>query len=139
MPKPWYRWNNEALILDIRVQPRASRDEIAGPRGERLKIRLTAPPVDGKANQHLLKYLANLCGVRRNQVRLISGANSRNKRIAIEFPKALPAGIDPPDSKQAFLTTCPRALSCYAIHLEGHEGHKGIKVKAVPRMTPKRA
>jgi len=97
MPKPWYRWNNEALILDIRVQPRASRDEIAGPRGERLKIRLTAPPVDGKANQHLLKYLANLCGVRRNQVQLISGANGRNKRIAIEFPKTLPAGIDPPE------------------------------------------
>jgi len=97
MPKPWYRWKNEALILDIRVQPRASRDEIAGPRGERLKIRLTAPPVDGKANQNLLKYLANLCGVRRKQVSLISGANARNKRIAIEFPKTLPTAIDPPE------------------------------------------
>jgi len=97
MPKPWYRWNKGALIVDIHVQPRASHDEIAGPWGERLRIRLTAPPVDGKANQHLLKYLATLCGVRRNQVTLISGANSRNKRIAIEFPKTLPAGIDPPE------------------------------------------
>jgi hypothetical protein len=97
MPKLWYRWKNEALILDICVQPRASRDEIAGPRGDRLKIRLTAPPVDGKANQQLLKFLANLCGVRRSQVSLISGANGRNKRIAIAYPKTLPAGIDPPE------------------------------------------
>ena len=97
MPKPWYRWKNEALILDIRVQPRASRDEIAGPRGNVLKIRLTAPPVDGKANRHLLKDLATLCGGRRNQVNLISGANGRNKRVVIECPKALPAGIDPPE------------------------------------------
>ena len=95
MSKPWYRWKNGALILDICVQPRASRDEIAGPQGERLKIRLTAPPVDGKANQQLLNYLATLCGVRRNQVSLISGVNSRNKRIAIEYPKTLPAGVNP--------------------------------------------
>jgi uncharacterized protein (TIGR00251 family) len=97
MPKPWYRWRNGALILDIRVQPRASRDEIAGPQGERLKIRLTAPPLDGKANRQLLKYLATLCGVRQNQVRLISGSNGRDKRIAIECPKTLPAGVDPPE------------------------------------------
>ena len=97
MPNPWYRWQNGALILEICVQPRASRDEIVGPKGERLKIRLTAPPVDGEANQQLLKLLANLCGVRRNQVSLISGANSRNKRIAIASPKTLPAGIVPPE------------------------------------------
>jgi len=96
MPKPWYRWKNEALILDICVQPRAGRDECVGPRGDRLKIRLTAPPVDGKANQHLLKYLATLCGVRRNKVSLICGANGCNKRVAIDHPKTLPAGIDPP-------------------------------------------
>jgi len=63
----------------------------------RLKIRLTAPPVDGKANQYLLNYLADFCGVRSRQVSLISGNSSRHKRIAIEFPKTLPAGIDPPE------------------------------------------
>ena len=97
MPKPWYRWQNGVLILEIRVQPRASHDEIAGARGERLKIRLTAPPVDGKANSQLLKFLATLFGVRRNQVTLISGARNRDKRIAIESPKTLPAAIDPPE------------------------------------------
>lgn len=97
MPKPWYRWQNGVLILDIRVQTRASHNEITAARGERLKIRLTGPPVDGKANSQLLKYLATLCGVRRNQVTLISGARNRDKRIAIESPKTLPAGIDPPE------------------------------------------
>jgi uncharacterized protein (TIGR00251 family) len=97
VPKPWYRWQNGVLILEIRVQPRASHDEIAGARGERLKIRLTAPPVDGKANSQLLKFLATLFGVRRNQVTLISGARNRDKRIAIESPKTLPAGVDRPE------------------------------------------
>jgi len=97
VPKPWYRWQNGVLILEIRVQTRASHNEITGARGERLKIRLTGPPVDGKANSQLLKYLATLCGVRRNQVTLISGARNRDKRIAIESPNTLPAGIDPPE------------------------------------------
>ena len=70
---------------------------IAGAQGDRLKVRLTAPPVDGKANRHLLKDLATLCGVRKNQVNLISGANGRNKRVVIEYPKTLPVGIDPPE------------------------------------------
>lgn len=97
MPKPWYCWQNGVLILEIRVQTRASHTEITGAQGERLKIRLTGPPVDGKANSQLLKYLATLCGVRRNQVTLISGTRNRDKRIAIESPKTLPAGIDSPE------------------------------------------
>ena len=96
MPGSWYRWQNETLILDVSVQPRASRDEIVGSLGERLKIRLTAPPVDGRANQQLLKYLAALCGVGTKQVRLLSGAGSRAKRIAIRAPRTLPAGVEPP-------------------------------------------
>ncbi len=96
MSRSWYRWQNESLILDIRVQARASCDEIVGPQGDRLKIRLTAPPVDGRANQHLQKYLANFCGVSSKQIRLISGASGRNKRIAVDSPKTLPAGVKLP-------------------------------------------
>lgn len=95
MPAPWYHWQDGNLILDIRVQPRASRDEIAGILGERLKIRLTAPPVDGKANQILLKFLANLCAVNKSQVTLLSGLSGRNKRVAIVDPKQLPEGVEP--------------------------------------------
>ena len=97
MRGPWYQWKGSALILDVRVQPGASRNEISGAAGGRLKIRLTAPPVDGKANRYLLNYLANLCGVSKHQVKLIAGFNSRNKRLAIEQPKTLPAAVKPPE------------------------------------------
>ncbi len=93
MSAGWYVWQGTALVLDIRVQPRASRNEIAGVIGEQLKVRLTAPPVDGKANLALLKFLAQCCGVPRGQVTLLSGDAGRNKRVRIDKPRQLPAGV----------------------------------------------
>lgn len=88
----WYKWEKETLLLQVRVQPRASKDEIVGPHGEdSLKVRITAPPVDGKANQHLIKYLAKAFGVAKGQVTLLSGITGRDKRLAIEAPGKLPA------------------------------------------------
>ncbi len=92
----WFSWQDKALILDVRVQPRASRDEIVGSHGDRLKIRLTAPPVDGKANQYLLKFLAKFCGVPVRQVTLLSGETGRSKRIRIDRPQHLPEGVSRP-------------------------------------------
>lgn len=87
----WYQWQGEQLILNIRVQPRASQDEIVGPHGENsLKVRITAPPVDGKANEYLIKYLAKSFGVAKGQVTLINGATGRDKRLSINQPKNLP-------------------------------------------------
>ena len=87
----WYQWNGELLLLSVRVQPRASQDEIVGPHGtDSLKVRITAPPVDGKANAHLIKFLAKAFGVPKSQVALISGTTGRDKRIAISKPKRLP-------------------------------------------------
>jgi uncharacterized protein (TIGR00251 family) len=97
MPMPWYCWQGKVLVLNIRVQPRASRNEIAGPVGDQLKIRLTTPPVDNKANKHLLEFLAKACGVSKNQVELLSGASACNKRVSIASPKKLPAGIPAPE------------------------------------------
>jgi len=94
----WYSWQDSALIINVRVQPRSSRDEIAGVLGDRLKIRLTAPPVEGKANRALLKFLAKSCAVAPGQVTILSGDTGRNKRVRIENPQSLPAGIDAPDS-----------------------------------------
>jgi len=88
----WYHWQGERLLLTVRLQPRASCDEIVGPHGsESIKIRITAPPVDGKANQHLLKYLAKAFGVAKGQVTLLSGTTGRDKRVAIDSPTKLPA------------------------------------------------
>jgi len=89
----FYRWEGDALTLNIRVQPRASRDEIVGPLGDSLKVRITAPPVDGKANAHLIKYIAKAFGVPRARVTLLGGESGRDKRLRIEAPGHLPAGI----------------------------------------------
>jgi len=94
----WYQWQDDTLLLSLRVQPRASSDEIVGPHGkESLKVRITAPPVDGKANQHLIKFLAKAFGVAKGQVTLLKGETGRDKRFAIKAPSRLPpaAGITP--------------------------------------------
>lgn len=86
-----YQWQGERLLLNVRVQPRASRDEIVGPHGEdALKVRITAPPVEGKANAHLLRYLAKAFSVPRAHVQLLSGDGSRIKRLSIDSPTVLP-------------------------------------------------
>jgi uncharacterized protein (TIGR00251 family) len=71
--------------LEVRVLPRASRAELAGFDEEgRLKVRLTAPPVDGEANRALLRFLAGKLKVPRRRVSLVRGASSRNKVIEVE-------------------------------------------------------
>nr|WP_298174715.1 DUF167 domain-containing protein [uncultured Pseudomonas sp.] len=86
----FYRWDGEDLILECHLQPKASSDAFAGLHGERLKIRLTAPPVDGKANAQLLAFLARAFAVAKNQVKLESGQQSRLKRVRIQRPQRLP-------------------------------------------------
>ena len=87
----WYRWEGDELILHLRVQPKASRDAFAGPYGENeYKVTLTAPPVDGKANAHLLKFVAKAFGLAKSQVSLESGAHSRSKCLRLKSPKTLP-------------------------------------------------
>lgn len=89
----WYRWDGTALVLRLRIQPRASDDELCGPYGDRLKVRLTAPPVDGKANAHLCGFLAERCGVAASRVVLTAGATGRDKTVRIEAPTRLPEGV----------------------------------------------
>ncbi|MDH1262985.1 DUF167 domain-containing protein [Pseudomonas sp. GD03944] len=85
----YFRWDGEDLILECHLQPKASRDAFAGLHGERLKIRLTAPPVDGKANAHLQAFLAEAFAVSKSQVSLESGLQSRQKRVRISAPQHL--------------------------------------------------
>lgn len=92
---PWYCWSGDSVILTLRVQPRAKRDEIAGPHGDALKVRITAPPVDGAANAHLLAWLAELFDVPRANVTLESGEQGRNKRIRVKSPRLLLDGMSP--------------------------------------------
>ena len=68
----------------VRVLPRARNTEAAGRRGDRLVIRLAAPPVDGAANDALIEFLASTLHVPRRAVRIVSGERTREKRVAID-------------------------------------------------------
>jgi len=71
------------VIFSVRVQPRASKDEIAGEMGGALKVRLQAPAVEDRANEALVEFLAQLLKTPRTAVRILSGERSRTKRIEI--------------------------------------------------------
>jgi uncharacterized protein (TIGR00251 family) len=72
-----------AVIFSLRVQPRASKDEIAGELRGALKVRLRAPAVEGRANDALLEFLAELLKRPKSAVRILSGERSRTKRVEI--------------------------------------------------------
>jgi len=90
----WYRTDGDALVLSLHVQPGAKRTEVAGVHGDgadaRLKIRLAAPPVDGKANSTLLAFLAGAYGVALRDVTLVRGETSRQKTVRVERPARRP-------------------------------------------------
>ncbi len=69
--------------LQVKVAPRASRNEIGEVQGDRLKIKITAPPVDSAANEELIAFLAKQLGVGRGAVQIIQGQTSRNKTVLI--------------------------------------------------------
>ncbi len=80
-------WLNRAadgsVVLTLHIQPGAKKTEITGLHGEALKIRLAAPPVDGKANAALIAFLAKACGVSKSAVELVSGDTCRAKRVRV--------------------------------------------------------
>jgi uncharacterized protein (TIGR00251 family) len=86
----WRRMDGDALVLTLHVQPGASRTEVAGLHGDALRIRLAAPPVDGKANAELLRFLADAFAVPRRQVSLLRGETSRQKVVRVEAPMQRP-------------------------------------------------
>ncbi|MGD9017757.1 MAG: DUF167 domain-containing protein [Desulfobacterales bacterium] len=73
----------EGLVLNVRVQPKASRNKIAGRHGEAVKVMLTAPPVDGEANRQCIQFLAKVLKRPKSTLDIVSGFSSRNKRILI--------------------------------------------------------
>jgi len=87
----WYRRDGDDLLLFLRIQPRAGRDALGEVLGERRKLFIKAPPVDGKANDHLVRLLAKWLGVPRSRVVIEQGLTGRNKRIRIIGLDTLPA------------------------------------------------
>ena len=89
----WYRRNGDLLTLTLHIQPGAKRTEMAGLHGEALKIRLAAPPIEGRANDALLKFIANIFGVPLRQVELKQGGQSRHKVVAVTGSKVEPESL----------------------------------------------
>ncbi|AEF95123.1 UPF0235 protein yggU [Desulfotomaculum nigrificans CO-1-SRB] len=79
--------DGSGVVLRVRVQPRAAKNSLAGEMEGALKVRLTAPPVDGAANEACCRFLAEVFGVAKSNVEIISGHTGRNKVVRV-------AGID---------------------------------------------
>lgn len=75
--------SKDGIVFQVRVVPRSSRSEVAGIQGDSLKVRLKAPPVEGRANEECIRFLAGLLGVKKDRVRIVSGLKSKTKTIAV--------------------------------------------------------
>lgn len=80
----FYEAKRDGIILRVHLQPRAKKNEIIGIHGDSIKIRLKAPPVDGKANEEARRFLAKVLGIKRQQVILKTGTTSRSKSFLIK-------------------------------------------------------
>ena len=92
----WLLADDKGVTLRLHIQPGAKKTAVTGLHGEALKIRLAAPPVDGKANACLIAFLADTLGIAKAAVRLVSGETSRAKRVRID-------GIDSALARRALL------------------------------------
>jgi uncharacterized protein (TIGR00251 family) len=93
MDKPYLKQDAEDLLLRLVLQPKASRDAFVGLLGDELKVAITAPPVDGQANKHLIKFLSKQFKVAKGAVIVEKGQLNRHKLVRIKKPKKIPKDI----------------------------------------------
>jgi len=74
---------NDGVVFHIRVLPRSSRCEVVGVQDNALKVKITAPPVEGKANAECVRFLSDVLGVRKNRITIKAGQKSKNKTVSI--------------------------------------------------------
>lgn len=79
----WIKEKNGCLFVRIHLQPRASKNEIAGIHGDSIKLRLTSPPVDGAANSHAIEFFAKKLGIQKSKITIVSGEKSRHKTLKV--------------------------------------------------------
>ena len=90
MTAPWFELDGTTLTLRLKVQPRSTREGIDDLHGDRLRVRLNAPPVDDQANAALLVLLARTFGVPRTSISIVQGGQSRLKTVRLPRPAMLP-------------------------------------------------
>ena len=87
----FFGWDGEVLVVNILGKPAASKDAIGKPKGTQLKVSVTAAPKDGKATDHMVRFLAPLFGVTVADIEVVFGQENVNKQLRIRAPKKLPA------------------------------------------------
>jgi uncharacterized protein (TIGR00251 family) len=91
--KSFCAWDGDTLVLNVLGTPSAKKDAIGKPKGNQLKISVTAAPVAGKATDHMVKFLADEFGVATKNIEVVFGRMNVNKQLRIYSPKILPAVI----------------------------------------------
>jgi len=74
----------DGIVLQVHVVPRSAKSEFAGVQGDALKLKITAPPVEGQANAECIRFLSDALGIKKKQVKILGGHKSRKKTVAIE-------------------------------------------------------
>ncbi len=93
---PYVGVTKKGSVVHVFVQPRAAKDELVGVHGHALKLKVKAPPEEGRANRAACELVAGLLGVASREVEVVSGAASRNKKLAVPLPPAeVVARIEP--------------------------------------------
>ena len=87
----FFAWEGEVLVVNILGKPSASKDAIGKPKGTQLKISVTAAPINGKATDHMVRFLAPLFGVPVSHIEVVFGQENVNKQLRITAPTKLPA------------------------------------------------
>jgi uncharacterized protein len=90
---PFCHWEGTTLVLNVLGTPAAKRDAIGKPKGSQLKISVTAAPEDGKATDHMVKFLAREFGVSARHIEVVFGRTSIHKQLRIAAPTQLPAVV----------------------------------------------
>lgn len=93
MSKPFFQWQGDNLLLHCHIQPGAKSSGFSGQHGHRLKVRIAAPPAEGKANTALIAFVASQFDVAKHAVSITSGEQSRQKTLKIAAPKQIPEGL----------------------------------------------
>ena len=91
----FFAWDGDTLVVNVLGKPSASKDAIGKPKGTQLKISVTAAPLNGKATDHMVRFLAPLFGVAVADIEVVFGQENVNKQLRIKAPKKLPAVFTP--------------------------------------------
>ena len=95
----FFAWDGDTLVVNILGKPSASKDAIGKPKGTQLKVSVTAAPKDGKATDHMVRFLAPLFGVPVSRIEVVFGQENVNKQLRITAPSKLPAIFSTPPAQ----------------------------------------